>query len=158
MHEKERFYSAYKEIVSMLEDSIPLSIKRSVYVAEWAYLDGNLDYEKDFCLPLSEGKRYMQRLIAANNWDKKYKTAKQIALCTFFFQPLSGNNNTIFTYDFSNEYPDGDWHNQLVSRTLKKSQGTMPFTTLGIQVVRRRTWSKCIYSSCSKTLLYHVQR
>lgn len=107
----------------MLEDSIPLSIKRSVYVAEWAYLDGNLDYEKDFCLPLSEGKRYMQRLIAANNWDKKYKTAKQIALCTFFFQPLSGNNNTIFTYDFSNEYPDGDWHNQLVSRTLKSHKG-----------------------------------
>lgn len=72
----------------------------------------------------------MRRLIAVNKWDK-YKTAKQIAICTFFFQPVSGNNYTIFSYDFSNEYPDGDWHHQLVSRTLKTHTGqclSLPWT------------------------------
>uniref|UniRef100_A0AB33JKZ8 Uncharacterized protein n=1 Tax=Prevotella sp. GTC17262 TaxID=3236797 RepID=A0AB33JKZ8_9BACT len=117
-----RFHSAYKEIVNMLEDRQPLSIKRSVFLAEWAYLDGALDYKKDFCVPLSKGAQFMQRLITVNKWNK-YKTAKQIAICTFFFHPLSGNNNTIFTYDFTNEYPDGDWHHQLVSRTLKTHKG-----------------------------------
>lgn len=107
----------------MLEDSIPLSIKRCVFLAEWAYLDGALDYEKDFCATLSKGAQFLQRLITANNWDKTYKTAKQIALCNFFFHPMSGNNNTIFSYDFSNEYPEGDWHYQLVSRTLKTHKG-----------------------------------
>lgn len=43
-----RFHSAYNEIVSMLEDRQPLSIKRSVFLAEWAFLDGRLDYEKNF--------------------------------------------------------------------------------------------------------------
>ena len=46
---KQRFESAYKEIIDMLEGKEPLSIKRSVFLAEWAYLDGNLDYESDFC-------------------------------------------------------------------------------------------------------------
>ena len=118
----QRFESAYKEILSMLEGKSTLSIKRSVFLAEWAYLDGNLDFEQDFCVPLTKGAQYMRRLITANKWEK-YKTAKQIALCTFFFQPLSGNNNTKFSYDFSNEYPDGDWHHQLVSRTLKTHSG-----------------------------------
>ena len=49
---QQRFESAYKENVDMLEDKEPLSIKRSVFLAEWAYLDGHLDYEQDFCEPL----------------------------------------------------------------------------------------------------------
>lgn len=118
----QRFESAYKEIVAMLEDKEPLSIKRSVFLAEWAYLDGLLDYEQDFCDPLQRGAQYMRRLIIANKWER-YKTAKQIAICTFFFQPLSGNDNTKFSYDFSNEYTDEDWHHQLVSRTLKTHKG-----------------------------------
>lgn len=118
--EEERFHSAYNEIVSMLEGKKPLSIKRSVFLAEWAFLGGALDYEKDFCAPLSKGAQFMQRLIFANNWDR-YKTAKQIALCTFFFQPLSGNNHNIFSYDFNKDYPEGDWRHQLVSTTLKNS-------------------------------------
>lgn len=92
---EERFDSAYNEIVAMLEGEKPLSVKRSVFLSEWAYLDGKLDYEQDFCAPLSKVLQYMRRLIAVNKWDK-YKTAKQIAICTFFFQPVSGNNYTIF--------------------------------------------------------------
>ena len=50
---------AYLEIDSMLYGRIPLSIKRAVFLAENAYLDGSLDYEKDFCEPIKQGADYL---------------------------------------------------------------------------------------------------
>ena len=117
------FYDkAYSEITDMLEGRIPLSIRRAVFLAEWAYLDGYLDYERDFCEPIKKGADYLRRMIAANHWEK-YKTSKQIALCNFFFYPCSGNGQNPFKYDFSKEYPDDDWYYQLVSRTIKTNKG-----------------------------------
>ena len=125
------FYNkAYSEITDMLEGTTPLSVKRAVFLAEWAYLDGNLDYERDFCEPIRKGADYLRGMIAANQWEK-YKTAKQIALCNFFFYPCSGNGQNPFLYDFSKEYPDDDWHYQLVSRTIKTHKGqchSLPWT------------------------------
>ena len=116
------YNKAYSEITDMLERRSPLSVKRAIYLAERAYLDGDLDYERDFCEPIKKGADYLRRMIAANQWEK-YKTAKQIALCNFFFYPCSGNNQNPFLYDFSKEYPDDDWHYQLVSRTIKIHKG-----------------------------------
>ena len=116
------FYDkAYSEITGMLEERNPLSVKRAVFLAEWAYLDGNLNYERDFCEPIKKGADYLRRMIAANHWEK-YKTAKH-ALCNYFFYPCSGNGQTPFQYDFSKEYPEDDWHYQLVSRTIKTHKG-----------------------------------
>ena len=64
----------------MLEGRAALSIRRAVFMSEWAYLDGDLDYEKDFCAPIRKGADYLRRMIASNHWER-YKTAKQIALC-----------------------------------------------------------------------------
>lgn len=117
------FYNkAYSEITDMLEGRIPLSVRRAVFLAEWAYLDGNLNYERDFCEPIKKGADYLRRTITVNQWEK-YKTAKQIALCNFFFYPCSGNGQIPFQYDFSKEYPEDDWHYQLVSRTIKTHKG-----------------------------------
>ena len=124
------YNKAYSEITDMLERRSPLSVKRAIYLAEWAYLDGDLDYERDFCEPIKKGADYLRRMIAANQWEK-YKTAKQIALCNFFFYPCSGNNQNPFQYDFSKEYPEDDWHYQLVSRTIKTHKGqchSLPWT------------------------------
>lgn len=125
-----RYEDAYQEIFNMLDGEIVPSIKRAVFLSEWAFLDGQLDYDKDFCQPLAKGADYLKRMIAANHWEK-YKTAKQIALCNFFFSPCSGNGQKPFEYDFSNEFPDDDWHYQLVSRTLKTHKGqcrSLPWT------------------------------
>lgn len=124
------YNKAYSEITNMLEGRTPLSVRRAVFLAEWAYLDGNLDYERDFCEPIRKGADYLRRMIVANQWEK-YKTAKQIALCNFFFYPCSGNGQNPFLYDFSREYPEDDWHYQLVSRTIKTHKGqchSLPWT------------------------------
>lgn len=117
-------------MTDMLEGKQHLSLKRAVYVAENAYLNGKLDYENDFCKPIKKTSEYLYRLITANNWWH-YKTAKQIALCNYFFYPCSGNEYNTFDYDFSCEYTSNDWHYQLVSRTLKKHKGqcrSLPWT------------------------------
>lgn len=119
---KFRYQKAYQEMENMLFGKQQLSIKRAVFMAEWAYLDGKLDYEKDICQPIAKGVEFLKRFIVANKLEK-YKTAKLIALCDFFFRPWSGNNYTPFVYDFGNEYPEDDWHYQLVSRTLKTHKG-----------------------------------
>ncbi len=116
------YQKAYSEIGNMLHGINPISIKRAVFLAEWAFLDGDLDYEKDICEPIRKGADYLQRMIAANHWES-YKTSKQIALCNFFFYPCSGNGHNPFRYEFCQEYPEDDWHYQLVSRTLKTHRG-----------------------------------
>lgn len=39
-----RFETAYTEIADMLDGKSSLSIKRAVFLPEWAYLDGKPDY------------------------------------------------------------------------------------------------------------------
>lgn len=124
------YTKAYSEITDMLEKRIPQSIRRAVFLAEWAFLNGNLDYEKDFCEPIRKGADYLRRMIETNHWER-YKTAKQIALCNYFFYACSGNGQKPFRYDFSEEFPKDDWHYQLVSRTIKTHIGqchSLPWT------------------------------
>ncbi|MDE5987156.1 MAG: hypothetical protein K2H16_07775 [Prevotella sp.] len=106
-------------MADMLDGKIPMSIRRAVFMAEWAYLDGNLEYEKDFCEPILKDVAYMKRWMAANNLSQ-YKTAKQMTLCNFFLYPWSGNNHTPFRYDFDEKE---SWDHQLVSRVLKTHKG-----------------------------------
>lgn len=116
------YHKAYQEICAMLDGQAPLSIKRAVYLAEWAYLDGDLDYERDFCQEIRRIADYVNRVIAANHWEH-YKTAKEFTLCDYFFRPCRGNGQRDYTYEYDGRYPTGDWHYQLISRTLKTHQG-----------------------------------
>ena len=99
----------------------------------------------------------MKRMIVANRWEN-YKTAKQIALCNYFFYPCSGNGQNPFRYDFSKEYSEEDWQHQLVSGTLKTHKGQCHSLPMGFQAVCRRTLSKGLYSTCPTPLLHYVQR
>ena len=117
-----RYVMAYKEMTSMLEGITDLSIKRAGFLSEWAYLDGNLDYEKDFCEEINRVSNFINSFISVNHLEK-YKTAKQMALCEYFFNPWSGNNYKPYTYDFTGEIPTNDWRNQFVSRVLKSHKG-----------------------------------
>ena len=116
-----RYQQAYTEIVSMLEDEQPLSIKRAVYISEWAYLHGELD-SVPFNKEISRISCFINR-FAESNGLTQYKTGKQMAICEYFFKPWSGNNHTPYIYDFGDDYPDDDWHYMLVSRVLETHKG-----------------------------------
>ena len=74
----EYYENAYFEMADMLDGKASMSIRRAVFMAEWAYLDGNLDYKKDFCEPIIKDVAYMKRWMAANNLSQQYKTKEEI--------------------------------------------------------------------------------
>lgn len=49
------YQQAYLEMAAMLDGRSPLSIKRAVFLAEWAYLDGALDYD-EYCYGMYRNK------------------------------------------------------------------------------------------------------
>jgi len=101
----------------MLDGKQPLSIKRAVFLAEWAYLDGNLDYE-EYNNTIDAAASWLKRFINANELEK-YKTGKNMALIEYFFRPYSGNNYKPFVYDFS----DTCFTQQFVSKVMQTHSG-----------------------------------
>lgn len=122
IHNEEFYYRAYDEIVSMLEKD-SLDIKRAVFLAEWAYYDGELDYQKDFCQEIDRIVQYLELFYSTNNLSE-YKTGKMMTLNEYFFNPYSGNNYTPYYYDFDSFSKENEpFTNQFVSKVLKSHLG-----------------------------------
>ncbi len=114
---------AFEEMSDMLSGKDSLSIKRAVFLAEWAYYEGELDYKADFC---DEIDRIVEFVNIFYDWNKlsKYKTGKQMALNDYFFKPYSGNGYLPYTYDFDTFSMDEEpWDRQFVSKVLKTHLG-----------------------------------
>lgn len=60
------YVSAFNEMWDMLAGRDSLSIKRAVFLAEWAYYEGKLDYKTDFCDEIDRIKRFILSLYAVN--------------------------------------------------------------------------------------------
>lgn len=120
----EDFYvSAFNEMIDMLSGKDSLSIKRATFLAEWAYCEGNLDYNTDFCDEIEHASNYIRLFYNLNNL-KSYKTGKQMTINAYFFLPLSGNGYKPYTYDFYAFFmEDEPWENQFVSTVLKTHTG-----------------------------------
>jgi len=119
--DKPCYEQAYSEIADMLDGKRPLLIKRAVFLSEWAYYDGELNYE-DYCNTIDRAAEFLLKFISLNNLDN-YKTGRNLALTEYFFNPYSGNDNTSFTYDFENETSDEDFTCQFVSRVMRTHKG-----------------------------------
>ena len=66
----QKYYDiALDEIVTMLDEKQPLSIARAVFLAEWAYLDGKLDYQA-YCDTINSAKKFIEKFIRANQLEK----------------------------------------------------------------------------------------
>jgi len=115
------YNTAYLEISDMLDGKRPLSIKRAVFLAEWAYLDGKLDYEK-YCNTIDSASDFIRRFIKANDMEK-YKTAKNMVLIEYFFHPYSGNDHKPFTYDFEDDNATEDFTKQFVTKVMQTHTG-----------------------------------
>lgn len=118
------YVTAFNKMSDMLAGRDTLSIKKSVYLAEWAYYEGNMDYKTDFCDEINRIANYV-RLFYDFNKLSSYKTGKQMALNEYFFNPYySGNGYKPYTYDFTPDSTDDQsWELQFVSRTLKTHKG-----------------------------------
>lgn len=123
MPAEEYYVSAFNEISDMLERKDTLSIKRAVLLAEWAYLEGKLDYQKDFCNEIDRITSFLNRFYDVNKLSA-YKTGKQMALNDYFFKPYSGNGYQPYSYDLERLDNDSEnWENQFVSKLLKTHRG-----------------------------------
>ena len=74
--------SAFNEMSDMLAGRDSLSIKRAVYLAEWAFYEGKLDYKTDFCDEIDRIKTFIQSLYKINKLHT-YKTGMQLAISSY---------------------------------------------------------------------------
>lgn len=119
---RSRYYEqACQEISGMLDGKSPVSIRRAVFLAEWAYLDGNLDFG-DFCRGIDTAVAYLYRFLSVNELGR-YKTGKNLALTEYFFRPYSGNGYRPFTYDFQDTGGETDFTKQFVSKVMRTHTG-----------------------------------
>ncbi|MDE5555789.1 MAG: hypothetical protein K2J10_11500 [Muribaculaceae bacterium] len=116
-------YIAFNEMSDMLAGRDSLSIKRAVYLAEWAYYEGKLDYKTDFCDEIDRIVKFIRSFHEINQLES-YKTGMQMAISSYIVRPYSGNGYTPYTYDFDTFFMDDEpWERQFVSRTLKTHKG-----------------------------------
>jgi hypothetical protein len=115
------FNSAYKELLSMLEGKTKPNYKRSAFLVEWAYNQGNLDYVT-FCNQISSIAIDLKAFIKERGVEK-YKTSGNFAIFEFFTKPYKMNNYKPFTYNFDDFYGKKDLNNVYVHRLLKTHKG-----------------------------------
>ena len=116
-----RYERAYDEMASMLDGWQPLSIKRAVFLAEWAYLDGELNYD-EYCRTIDSAALFLRKFIGANELEQ-YNTGKNLALTEYFFHPYSGNGYRPFTYAFDESAGEEEFTRQFVCEVMRTHKG-----------------------------------
>lgn len=115
------YNQAFLEIADMLDGKTELSIKRAVFLQEWAYLDGELDYDA-FCLGIDTVATFLQKFISVNNL-LQYKTGKNFALFEYFCGSYSGNGYKPFTYDYEDFGGTDDFTKLFVTKLMRTHSG-----------------------------------
>ncbi|CCZ09756.1 uncharacterized protein BN783_01030 [Odoribacter sp. CAG:788] len=115
------YNQAYLEMADMLDGKTSLSIKRAVFLQEWAYLDGNLDYD-EYCTGIDTVATFLRNFITANGLDQ-YKTAGNYALFEYFSRPYSGNGHKPFTYDYEDFGGTDDFTKLFVTKAMRTHSG-----------------------------------
>jgi hypothetical protein len=122
------FNSAYNEIRRMLRGEIPLDFKRAVFLTEWAYKEGQIDYD-EFSKDISSITQKLQQFIHQKGVGQ-YKTAGNFALYEFFTRPNWMNGHQPLVYDFDDFMGRQDWEKTFVTKLMKTHKGqcrSMPF-------------------------------
>lgn len=115
------FIQAYDEIVRMLDGKDSLNIKRAQFLMEWAYTEGDLDYNK-FCSHIDSVVLDLSAFIRLNG-IQTYKTAGNFALFEYFTKPSPLNGNKSFKYDFNDFTGKEDYRQVFVSKVMQTHTG-----------------------------------
>ena len=122
VHTDNKYYNlAFQEINQMLLNKIPMDFKRAVFLVEWAYSGGELDYT-EFCNQIDKIAKDLNKFVAAKGIST-YKTAGNYALFEFFTKPHKMNNYKPYTYDFEDFYGEKDHRSMFVTKLLKTHEG-----------------------------------
>jgi hypothetical protein len=122
------FNAAYNEIWKMLKGETPLDFKKSVFLTEWAYMNGQIDYD-EFSKDISSITQKLQQFINQKGVGQ-YKTAGNFALYEFFTRPNWMNGHQPLVYDFDDFMGRQDWEKTFVTKLMKTHKGqcrSMPF-------------------------------
>lgn len=98
-----------------------LSLKRAVFLTEWAYLGGRLDYTT-FCDSIDSTVSKLREFIKINNLER-YRTAGNYALFEYFTKSCLLNGNRPFTYDFEDFTGDIDCRKLFVTKVIETHTG-----------------------------------
>ena len=119
--EDNHFNEAFHEIKTMLEGQTALDFKRAVFLVEWAYLEGKLDYSA-FCRDIDRIAADLQAFVERKGLGH-YKTSGNYALFEFFTKPHPMNGFEPFRYDFEDFYGKDDYQKLFVSKLLENHTG-----------------------------------
>jgi hypothetical protein len=126
---KDKHYNAaYNELISMLQEEQKLNFKRAVFLTEWAYNNGAIDY-KDFTTDIEVVTKKLEKFIKQKGVEE-YKTAGNFALYEFFTRPNWINDNQPYIYDFEDFTGQQDWEKTFVTKLMKTHKGqcrSLPF-------------------------------
>lgn len=115
------FEMAYSEIAAMLDGQDSISLKRSVFLQEWAYLDGQPNYLA-YCEQIDSIATALRKFIHANNLQH-YRTGGNYALFEYFSRPYSMNGHRPFTYDFDDFSGSDDYTKLFVTKVTRTHSG-----------------------------------
>ncbi len=118
---KSLYSQAYLEIVDMLDGKTPLSLKRAVFLPEWAYMNGNLDYDK-YCSEISYISQTLKQFMKLNGLDKN-PIGGNIALFEFFTNPNPLNGYKTYVYDFDDFSGKKDYSKLFVTKLMATHSG-----------------------------------
>ncbi len=122
------FNAAYNEIWRMLKDEQTLDFKKAVFLTEWAYKEGQIDYA-DFSKDITDITKKLQQFIREKGVGH-YKTSGNFALYEFFTKPNWMNGNQPFIYDFEDFTGKENWEQTFVTKLIRTHKGqcrSMPF-------------------------------
>ena len=116
-----RYERACDEMEAMLDGRLPLSIRRAVFLAEWAYCGEELNYDA-FCGQLDTMASAIRAFSAANRLDN-VPLGAHAALYEFFVRPYAMNGYEPFDYDFEDCDGEVDFTNTFVTKLLRTHKG-----------------------------------
>ena len=122
------YKQAFDEQLQMLKGQKPIDFKRSVFLTENAYHNGQLNY-KTFCGEISNTGRQLKTMIKERGLER-YKTSGNWAAFTYMMDSLPINNFKPCTYDFDDFMGDKDWTKMFVTKLMKTRSGnchSLPF-------------------------------
>ncbi|MCC8035582.1 MAG: hypothetical protein LIO77_06590, partial [Rikenellaceae bacterium] len=115
------FMQAYSELIDMLENKTPFDLKRAVFLPEWAYMEGNLNY-LDYCSQIERTGQSLKRFIKSKGVES-YRTSGNYALFEYFTQSSWMNDNQPFTYDFEDFAGRENKEKTFVTKVMRTHSG-----------------------------------